>query len=155
MTTRILTVCLGNICRSPAAAAVIRSEAAAAGIDVEVDSAGTAAYHVGEPPHPQSVAAGNRRGYRVDGTARQLRGDDFTAFDLIVTMDESNLRNVERLRPAGAGARVVPFRSFDPTATDGEIPDPWGKPDTAYEHMYDLIERAARGLVAGLTDGEG
>jgi protein-tyrosine phosphatase len=151
MTTRILTVCLGNICRSPAAAAVIRAETAAAGLDVEVDSAGTAAYHVGEPPHPQSVAAGVRRGYQVDGTARQITHSDFTSFDLIVTMDASNLRDVQRLAPADATTRVVPLRSFDPAAAgDLEVPDPWGKSDAAYEHMYDLIERAARGLTETL-----
>lgn len=151
MPTRILTVCLGNICRSPAAAAVIRAEARAAGVEVEVDSAGTGDYHVGEPPHPQSVAAGARRGYEVTGVGRQLSVEDFRTFDLIVTMDEENLRNALRLAPADATARVVPLRSFDPDgARDLVIPDPWGRPDAAYEHMYDLIERSARGLVASL-----
>ena len=147
---RILAVCLGNICRSPAAAAVIRKKAAAAGLDVVVDSAGTAAYHVGEPPHPSSVAAGARRGYDVTGRARRLGTSDFSDFDLIVTMDEANLADVRRSAPAGSTARIAPLRSFEPGAGDLVVPDPWGEGDEAYERMYDLIEAAVAGLVDSL-----
>ncbi|HSJ29136.1 MAG TPA: low molecular weight protein-tyrosine-phosphatase [Acidimicrobiia bacterium] len=148
MTYRILTVCLGNICRSPAAEAVIRAKAAAAGLDVEVDSAGTGAYHIGESPHSQSVAAGRRRGYPVVGRARQLDTGDFERFDLILTMDESNLRNVRRLAPPDA-TRIEPIMSYGSTGVD-EVPDPWGRPDSAYEHMYDLLEDAVDGLIRDL-----
>ena len=152
MTVRILTLCLGNICRSPAAAAVIRREAAAAGVHVEVDSAGTGDYHIGEPPHPRSVAAGARRGYAVGGRARRLTADDFRRFDLIVTMDEDNLAAARRLAPPDAKARVVPLRAYAPGgAADLTVPDPWGQDDGAYEHMYDLIIEAARGLIATLA----
>lgn len=147
---RILTVCLGNICRSPAAEAVIRARVAEAGLDVTVDSAGTAGYHIGESPHPSSVAAGARRGYEVAGRGRRLVESDFTDFDLIVTMDESNLAAVMRVAPVGTTARITPLRNFDPAATDAVVPDPWGKTDAAYEHMYDLIEAAVDGLVASL-----
>jgi protein-tyrosine phosphatase len=148
MAVRILTVCLGNICRSPAAAAVIRAWAESQGVDVEVDSAGTASYHVGEPPHPQSVAAGSRRRYVVTGSGRQLTADDFRTFDLIVTMDGVNLRAVHRLAPPDGVAEVVPLRTFDPDAAgDLDVPDPWGEPDAAYDHMYDLIERSVPGLI--------
>jgi protein-tyrosine phosphatase len=151
VTTRILTLCLGNICQSPAAEAVIRAKARAAGVDVEVDSAGTAGYHVGEPPHRQSVAAGARRGYEVAGQGRQLTTDDFRTFDLIVTMDENNLRDAQRMAPADATARVVALRSFDAEGDgDLEVPDPWGRPDAAYEHMYDLVEKAVDGLIGSL-----
>lgn len=151
VTTRILTVCLGNICRSPAAEAVIRAKARAADVDVEVDSAGTAGYHTGEPPHRQSVAVGARRGYEVVGRGRRLTAEDFRTFDLIVTMDENNLRDAQRMAPADATAKVVALRSFD-AGGDGdlEVPDPWGQPDTAYEHMYDLVENAVDGLIASL-----
>jgi len=151
VTIRILTVCLGNICRSPAAEAVIRAKAQAAGISVEVDSAGTAGFHVDEPPHHQSVAAGARRGYEVAGRSRRLTKEDFRTFDLVVTMDETNLRDAQRMAPADAKARVVALRTFDAQG-DGnlEVPDPWGQPDTAYEHMYDLVEHAADGLIASL-----
>lgn len=148
MSYRILTVCLGNICRSPAAEAVIRAKARDLGLDVEVDSAGTAAYHVGEPPHVQSVEAGARRGYVVEGVGRQLTAEDFDRYDLIVTMDESNLTNVERMAPTDGTARIAALMQY---SGGGEVPDPWGKPDAAYERMYDLIETAVDGLVAELS----
>jgi protein-tyrosine phosphatase len=148
MTYRILTVCLGNICRSPAAEAVIRTRAARVGIEVEVDSAGTGAYHIGESPHPQSVAAGQRRGYAVAGRARQLGVDDFGRFDLILTMDDSNLRDVLGLAPDDP-PRIEPIMSFGSSGTR-EVPDPWGQPDSAYERMYDLLEEAVDGLVREL-----
>lgn len=147
MTYRILTVCLGNICRSPAAEAVIRAKARDLDLDVEVDSAGTAAYHVDEPPHRQSVETGARRGYVVEGAGRQLSAEDFDRFDLIVTMDESNLANVERVAPPDGTARIVPLMEY---SGGGEVPDPWGKPDSAYDRMYDLIEVAVDGLMTEL-----
>ena len=149
MAYRILTVCLGNICRSPAAEAVIRAKALAAGLDVDVDSAGTSTYHLDEPPHPQSIQAGARRGYTVTGRGRQLQSDDFHSFDLIVTMDDTNLENVRRVAPADATSTVVALMDF---VGGGEVPDPWGKPDSAYDHMYDLIEKAVDGLIAALAD---
>jgi protein-tyrosine phosphatase len=149
MPYRILTVCLGNICRSPAAEAVIRSKARSAGVDVEVDSAGTSTYHLDEPPHPQSIQAGARRGYTVTGRGRQLQAEDFRSFDLIVTMDDSNLDNVRESAPADATSTVVALMDF---AGGGEVPDPWGKPDSAYDHMYDLIEEAVDGLFSDLAD---
>lgn len=145
---QILTVCLGNICRSPAAAAVLRSEAARVGIDVDVDSAGTGAYHLGEPPHPRSIEAGKRRGYEVTGTARRLIPGDFHRFDLIVTMDAANLAEVRRIAPTTGTARIAALRSFDPQAgADLEIPDPWGQDDAAYDRMFDLIVPAVQGLL--------
>ena len=149
MPYRILTVCLGNICRSPAAESVIRAKAREMGLDVEVDSAGTSTYHLGEPPHPQSILAGERRNYAVMGRGRQLQPEDFRDFDLIVTMDDANLEDVRRSAPADATAVVMPLMEF---AGGGEVPDPWGKADSAYDHMYDLIEGAADGLLAALTD---
>ena len=149
MPYRILTVCLGNICRSPAAEAVIRAKAREAGLAVEVDSAGTSTYHLGEPPHPQSIQAGARRGYTVTGRGRQLQPEDYRRFDLIVTMDDANLENVRRSAPADATCAVAALMDF---AGGGEVPDPWGKPDSAYDHMYHLIEQAADALIASLAD---
>lgn len=149
MPYRILTVCLGNICRSPAAEAVIRSKARVAGLDVEVDSAGTSSYHLDEPPHSQSVQAGARRGYTVAGRGRQLQPEDLRSFDLIVTMDDANLEKVKKTAPGDATGTVLPLMEF---AGGGQVPDPWGKPDSAYDHMYDLIEDAVDGLIATLAD---
>lgn len=147
MAFRILTVCLGNICRSPAAEAVIRSKAAAAGIDVEVDSAGTGSYHLSKSPHPKSIAVGGHRGYPVEGAARQLRREDFDRFDLILTMDDTNLANARRIAPESGRAEIRSLMSY---VGGGEVPDPWGQPDSAYEHMYDLIEQAVDALILDL-----
>jgi len=147
---RILTLCLGNICRSPAAEAVIRAKAAAAGLAVEVDSAGTSNYHIGEAPHPESVAAGRRLGYDVDGRGRRITPDDFRTFDLILTMDDDNLRTALRIAPGDATARVVPLRSFDPDGGGMDVDDPWGRPASAYDDMYRVIERSVDGLVESL-----
>lgn len=147
MSFRILTVCLGNICRSPAAEAVIRSKAAEAGVEVEVDSAGTGSYHIGESPHPKSIAVGGSRGYTVEGAARQLHREDFDRFDLIVTMDDTNLANAQRIAPESARAEIRSLMSY---VGGAEVPDPWGQPDSAYEHMYDLIEQAADALILDL-----
>lgn len=149
MTYRILTVCLGNICRSPAAEAVIRAMAVRAGLPVEVDSAGTGSYHLGESPHPKSISTGQRRGFEVEGSARQLRRDDFDRFDLILTMDESNLRNARRIAPASSKAELRSLMSY---VDGGDVPDPWGQPESAYEHMYDLIEQAVDALIADLQE---
>ncbi|MEX1004843.1 MAG: low molecular weight protein-tyrosine-phosphatase [Acidimicrobiia bacterium] len=149
MPYRILNICLGNICRSPGAEAVIRSKANAAGLDIEVDSAGTSTYHLDEPPHLQSIQAGARRGYTVAGRGRQLQQADFRTFDLIVTMDDANLENVRQSAPSDATSIIAPLMEF---AGGGQVPDPWGKPDSAYDHMYDLIEEAVDGLIAALAD---
>jgi protein-tyrosine phosphatase len=147
MATRILVVCLGNICRSPMGQGAIEKRAAEAGLAVEVDSAGLGAWHVGEPPNPRGLKAAAARGYDTSHQrARLLRPADFDNFDLILGMDASNIAELERLRPAGARAEV---RLFHPSGRD--IPDPYhgGPPD--YEHALDLIEEAVDGLIATLA----
>lgn len=148
---RVLAVCLGNICRSPAAEAAILEAAADAGVDVEVDSAGTGAYHVGEPPDRRMRAAAAERGLHVSGHARQFSTADFDRFDLIVVMDRANLRDVVDMAPDDTAAqRVRLFRSFDPTADndDLDVPDPYyGGPD-GFIQVVDMVRRAAAGLVA-------
>ena len=120
---RILTVCLGNICRSPAAEAAIRSAAVEAGLDVEVDSAGTGRYHIGDGPNPRSIDAGAEVGLEVTGRARQVTLDDFAEFDLIVAMDHSNYQDLRRLAPTEAGRQKVRlFRDFDTDSVGEEVP---------------------------------
>lgn len=148
---RILTVCLGNICRSPAAEAAIRAAATEAGVDVEVDSAGTGRYHIGEGPNPRSIAAGAAVGLEVTGTARQVELGDFDDFDLIVTMDHANFRDMLRLAPDEATRNKVRlFRDFDPESQGLEVPDPYYGTDEDYREMIEVIMPAARGLVAHL-----
>jgi protein-tyrosine phosphatase len=141
VTVRILVVCLGNICRSPAAEAAIRTAAVDAGIPVEVESAGTSRYHLGEPPHPESRRAGAEVGLTIEGRARQVTVEDFERFDLIVAMDRDNLRDLLALAPdREAAAKVRLFRH------DGaDVPDPWGRGYEAYRQtMATVVEAAAR-----------
>lgn len=154
MTTRVLAVCAGNICRSPAAEAAIRREAERAGLDVEVDSAGTGAWSIGEPPHPQSVAAGARAGLDISGRARKINTADFGRFDVIVVMDRANLRDVVELAPSLEDrARVRLFRTFDPFTDSEEVPDPYGGPDEGYDLAIEQVTAAAAGLVEALQSG--
>lgn len=151
MTTRILAVCAGNICRSPAAEAAIVSAAAEAGLDVEVDSAGTGSWHIGDPPHRQSVAAGARAGLQIDGRARMINKTDFDRFDVIVVMDRANLRDVLALAPdLEHRARVRLFRTFDPNTDSDEVPDPYGGPDEGYDATITQVTAAAVGLIESL-----
>ncbi|MGH8913230.1 MAG: low molecular weight protein-tyrosine-phosphatase [Acidimicrobiia bacterium] len=149
---RILAVCAGNICRSPAAEAAIRETATSAGLDLEVDSAGTGAWHIGQPPHPESVAAGERAGLDIQGRARKATATDFDRFDIILAMDRANLRDLEALAPSReALAKVRLFRTYDPEATTDEVPDPWGGPAAGYDDTIRIVRAAARGLVAEIT----
>jgi protein-tyrosine phosphatase len=147
---RICFVCLGNICRSPAAAAVFAGKAAEAGLAVTVESAGTSRYHLGEDAHPNTLAEAARRGVAIEHRARQFTAADFDRFDLVVAMDESNRRALRDLAPdAGARNKIVLLRSFasDESGVQ-DVPDPWGLPPAAYVDMFDVIESACDGLVA-------
>lgn len=152
MTQRILFVCLGNICRSPSAEGVFRHMARAAGLAVEVESCGTGGWHLGEPASAKAVAAARARGYDLSGhRARRLTAADFTRFDRILVMDRANLRDARALCPPGG---TVPdlFLAHAPQQMQDrhgqEVPDPWYTGD--YDGALDLIEAAARGLIAAL-----
>lgn len=150
MTQRILFVCLGNICRSPTAEGVFRALATAEGLRVEVDSCGTGGWHAGEPPHPPAVAAARRRGYDLSALrARQITADDFTRFDRILVMDRANLRDVRALVPEG-GTQPELFLTHAPQHGD-EVPDPWYTGE--FDRVLDMVEDAARGLIAALKAG--
>lgn len=154
----IMTVCLGNICRSPAAEAVLINRLEQAGLDhVTVSSAGTADYHVGSRPHELSRAEGEARGYRFQTVGAQFTAADLESADLILVMDESNGEDVRALaRNAGERAKVVPMGAFAPDAADTgarAVPDPYGHPREAFAAMYDQLEEAVDGLVAALQDG--
>lgn len=143
---RILCVCLGNICRSPMAEGAIRAKAAAAGKAVEVDSAGTGAYHIGNPPDPRGLAAASARGYDNSALrARQIRTRDFHEFELILAMDRSNLSDLRGACPREARCEI---RLFDPDNQD--IPDPYYGGPEDYEFALDMVEHASEHLVASL-----
>jgi protein-tyrosine phosphatase len=154
MTNRILFVCLGNICRSPTAEGVLRAIAAREfpRLLLDIDSAGTANYHVGEPPDRRTVAAARRRGYDLGGLrARQVAPDDFSRFDYVLAMDHANLAELERLRPAAATAKLALFLEFAPEAKELDVPDPYYGGVEEFERVLDLCELAARGLLTRLA----
>ena len=144
-------VCLGNICRSPTAEAALEEAATAAGVLVEVDSAGTAAYHVGQPPNPPMVAAAAREGLTVRGTARQVTVEDFDRFDLIVAMDTANLADLRALaRDDADRAKLRLFRDWTDRPGLG-VPDPYAGPDEGFTEVVHIVRDAARGLVEELA----
>lgn len=148
MATRILFVCLGNICRSPTAHGVFAQMAREAGLDVAVESAGTGGWHVGDPPDARAMAEAAARGYDLSALrAQQVQAADFARFDLIVAMDQSNMAALERMRPIESETPVELFLSY--AETDRlEVPDPYY--DGGFDLIFDLIEAASRGLIATL-----
>lgn len=153
---QVLMVCMGNICRSPTAEAVLREKLRRAGLGavVGVDSAGTGGYHVGERPDPRATRHAAQRGYALDGLrARQVALDDFDRFDLVLAMDEDNLRNLRKLRPATARAELglLMAHATDPSRPRADVvPDPYYGPAGGFDHVLDLVEHACDGLVAHL-----
>jgi protein-tyrosine phosphatase len=137
--TRILFICMGNICRSPTVEAVARVEFARAGIAVEVASAGTEDYHVGQPADPRAIACAEAQGYALAAhRARQLEPADFQRFDLLLAMDRTNLRDMQRFRTSGGPAPVL-------FLGDAEVPDPYYGSDADFQHV---VELARSGIIA-------
>jgi protein-tyrosine phosphatase len=150
---RVLFVCLGNICRSPAAEAVFAKLVAEAGSGDEftIDSAGTGAWHIGESADARMRQAAARRGISVTSIARQVTRDDFDRFDLIVAMDSSNFNTLSRMAPAKHKSKVVLFRDFDPDAPGEDVPDPYYGGADGFDEVLDIVTRAGRGLLADLS----
>jgi protein-tyrosine phosphatase len=150
---RLLFVCMGNICRSPTAEAVMRGVLRREGLDgeIEIDSAGTGAWHVGEPPDARSTAVARERGIVMEGAARQVTEGDFEHYDLLLAADAQNVAALRAAAPdAAAAAKVRLLREFDGQAVaagDLDVPDPYyGGPD-GFEHVLDLVEAACDGLL--------
>ncbi len=150
---RVLAVCLGNICRSPTAEAALREAAQEAGVALEVDSAGTAGYHTGNPPDSRMRAAGAEMGLGIRGAARTAVAADFDRFDMILAMDAANRRDLERLAPDDeARARIRLFREFDDEAgVDLDVPDPYYGGHDGFVEVVDICRRSAAGFVASLS----
>lgn len=149
---KLLFVCLGNICRSPAAEGVFLHLLNERGLSDQfvVDSAGTGGWHVGNPPDRRMQAAANRRGISLPSRARQIDLDDLRDFDLVLTMDEANLMAVQGLaREAGssATASIKPMLSYARSFSETEVPDPYYGGDSGFEHVLDLLEEACNNLL--------
>jgi protein-tyrosine phosphatase len=153
---RVLFVCLGNICRSPTAEAVMAQFVAEAALEhaIELDSAGTGAWHVGSPPDERATVAAAARGIAMRGAARQVAVEDFERFDLLLAMDADNHRNLRELAPHAEGAaKVRMLREFDPasaTAVTPDVPDPYYGGEDGFDHVLDLVEAACAGLLVEL-----
>ena len=149
---RVLFVCLGNICRSPTAEAVMRQRLQEAGLAerIEVDSAGTGDWHVGKAPDSRTQQAASRRGYDLSSLrGRQVSVDDFARFDLILAMDGANLRDLQRMRPAQArGELDLYLRRFE--LAEDDVPDPYYGGSEGFEHVLDLLEQASDALLIEL-----
>ena len=150
---RLLVVCLGNICRSPVAEGVLRARIAASTLagQVELDSAGTGDWHVGQPPDRRAVANAAEHGIDISGLrARQLAAADYRRFDWLLCADRSNLRDVRARAPHDASARSALLLDWTGVEAEGEVPDPYTGGAAQFEHVYQLLDRAADGLIARL-----
>ncbi len=151
--TRVLFVCMGNICRSPTAEAVVREFAQReAGLALEVDSAGTHGYHTGDAPDERSIVAARRRGFDLATLrARVVVAADFERFDLVLAMDDAVLQRLRELAPPRHAERVQLFLDFAPGLGRRDVPDPYYGGPAGFEEVLDLVEEGARGLLAALA----
>ena len=152
MTVSILFVCLGNICRSPLAEGAFRAEAARLGLDAQVDSAGTGGWHAGQPPDSRAIEAAKRGGVDISGQrARKVTRADFDRFDHVVALDEENLADLERLRPAGSRARLSLLLDHVPGREGQAVADPYYGGERHFDATWRDVAEAARGLAQSLT----
>jgi protein-tyrosine phosphatase len=152
-TVSVCFVCLGNICRSPTAEAVMRAQLDAAGLQdrIVVDSAGTGDWHVGEAPDERAQAAALRRGYDLSALrARQVAEEDFDRFDLLLAMDGENLRALRRLCPPRHQPKLRLLMEFAAQPAVSEVADPYFGGGEGFEQVLDQCEEACRGLIAHL-----
>ncbi len=148
--TKVLFVCLGNICRSPTAEGVFRKllESEKVGQSIFVDSAGTHAYHSGEPPDPRAQAAAARRGVDLSGLrGRQTMAEDFHEFDYVVAMDRENYEHLHSICPPALRYKIRLFMEFAPDYPHDEVPDPYFGGVSGFDRVLDMIEDAAAGLL--------
>lgn len=152
---RILFVCMGNICRSPTAHGVFRRLVIDEGLShrIEIDSAGTHAYHIGEPPDRRARDTARMRGIDIgDLRARLTKPDDFVHFHYVLAMDRDNYENLARLCPNGMEDRLRLFMDFAPELGIREVPDPYYGGQRGFEQVFDMVESAARGLLLDIRN---
>ena len=152
--TRLLVICLGNICRSPMAEGLLRARIEDSPLrgQVQLDSVGTGDWHVGQPPDPRAIATMRRHGIDIASLrARQLAEDDFRAFDWLLCADRSNLRDLHARAPTDLGKRASLLLDWAEMAGGNlEVPDPYTGGDREFEQVFQLLDRAAAGVVTRL-----
>lgn len=155
-TVEICFVCLGNICRSPTAAGVMRERVRRAGLSdhITIDSAGTGAWHVGEPPDARASAEARSRGIVLDDAARQFVAEDLDRFDLVLAMDDDNVAALRSLAAAPHHhERIRLLRNFDDASPAGSaVPDPYYDADSGFADVFDQVDAACAGLLDHLVD---
>ena len=151
--TRVLFVCLGNICRSPLAEGVFLHLVREAGLTdrFEVDSAGTGDWHVGERPDARAAAVAGRHGVELPSRARQVTRGDLDAFHHVLAMDRENLRELERMARPGARAEIRLLRAHDPVRDGDDVPDPYYGGPSGFDLVYEMVHRSCSVLLAELT----
>jgi len=152
---KVLFVCMGNICRSPTAEGVFRHVVEKSGLtnQIHIDSAGTHAYHVGNPPDPRAQETSLKRNINLSSQrARKIKKDDFTEFDYVIAMDHSNVSDLDPLCPCEHRDRLHLFLEFSDNFDEEEVPDPYYGGAQGFEHVLDLVEDASRGLLASIQD---
>jgi protein-tyrosine phosphatase len=150
--TKVLFVCMGNICRSPAAEGAFRDLVEKAGLSGEfvIDSAGTGAWHEGEPADRRMRQAAERRGLTLTSLARAVRPDDYEHFDVILAMDTDNLRALRKRAPAAHHHKIRLFRDLDPEEPGLDVPDPYYGPEGGFEDVLDIVTRTSQALLEEL-----
>lgn len=151
MTVNVLFVCLGNICRSPAAQGILEKRVLDAGLQeqITVDSCGTAPFNVGKAPDPRSQQAAQKAGYDISAQiARQIHDDDYETFDYIIAMDHINLTNVKAWAPADYAGELKLFMDYCRHGGNAQIPDPYYKDADEFDQVIRSLEVAADGLLA-------
>jgi protein-tyrosine phosphatase len=154
MAIRLCFVCLGNICRSPTAEGVMLHLLEQRGLSdkVQVDSAGTGGYHIGDPADPRSMQAARRRGVNLPSRARQFEKSDMQRFDYVLAMDSSNLYALERISAGQQREKIHLLRDFDPNSAKGSsVPDPYYGGDRGFEEVLDQCFAACEGLLEHLV----
>lgn len=153
MKTKVLFVCLGNICRSPLAEALFSKHVLDLGLvnEFQIDSCGTSNYHIGDYPDTRSYQNALVNGVRIEHRGRQLTYDDLIEYDYLLAMDRSNLADIQKLtKQDGKEGQLLMMREFDPGANQIDVPDPYYGGDNGFQEVFEILERSTSELVLHL-----